>query len=110
MRGLRHIIDIQERVTKRDPSSGAKVTSWETRFKQVHAHVTPLSGREFIAAHEKQAQVDTRIKIRYNPDIDSTMRVVFRGDIYHITAVLEDNKSGLQWITLNCSKGVEKDA
>lgn len=110
MRNLRHIIDIQERATKRDPVSGAKVTAWETVFTRVHAHVTPLSGREFIAAHEKQAQVDTRIKIRYNPKINPTMRILFRDEIYHITAVLEDHKSGLHWITLNCTKGVEKDA
>lgn len=109
MRDLRHVIVFEKRKETQDQITGAIKTDW-SEVASVRAKVTPLSGKDFIAAHEKQVRIDARIKIRYNRSIDDTMRIKFRGDVYAITAILCDNDSGLEWMTLHVHKGVERNA
>ena len=104
---LRHKIDIWQQKEIQDPNNGSISHRWVLAFERVSAGVNPVSAREFIAAQASQYQYDVRITIRYNPQIDNTMRVVFRGSTYEIKGVLPDDRSGLEWLTLFCQSGVE---
>ena len=46
--------------------------------------------------------------IRYRDDITHDMRIVYRGKTYNIEAALPDMESGLEWLTLLVSEGVER--
>lgn len=100
---LRHRVAIQERVQDQDSDTGDIVESWLT-LATVWAAVEPLSGREFLAAAATQSLVTAKIIIRKRT-VDATMRVVHRGTIYNVAAVLADKDSGLEYLTLMCSEG-----
>lgn len=102
---LRHRIRIERPGYEQDSVTGEMVLSWELVAEKVPAAIEPLSAREFIAAQAVQSQVTTRIVIRRR-EIDASMRIVHRGKIYNIHGVLADPKSGLEYLTLPCSEGV----
>lgn len=109
---LRHRIVIEQKVTTRDPNTGAQITGWQPWItnedgsaKSIAAEVTPLSARELIAAQAAQSQVSARITIRYRPGLLATMRIVHRGQVYNIAGVLPDNVSGLEYLTIPVSAG-----
>jgi SPP1 family predicted phage head-tail adaptor len=102
---LRHRVTIQQPVSAQNPTTGAETVTWQY-FAQVWASVEPVSVREFVAAKSGQSEVMARIVIRYRSGIDATMRILFRGAVYNIEGVLADAKSGLEYITLPVSMGV----
>jgi len=102
---LRHRVRIERPSYEQDPVTGEMVKSWELVAEKVPAAIEPLSAREFIAAQAVQSQVTTRIVIRRR-EIDATMRIVHRGQVYNIHGVLADPESGLEYLTLPCSEGV----
>jgi SPP1 family predicted phage head-tail adaptor len=72
------------------------------------AKVSPLSAKDLIAAQAAQSQVVARLKIRHRTDIDSSMRVVFRGETYAIDSpALNDDETGNIYSTFLLSKGVK---
>lgn len=102
---LRHRITLQRPQHMQDPVTGAMNVSW-AEVAKTWARIEPLSARDFIAAASNQSKVSARIVIRYRSGIDSTMRIVHRDKIYSIEGVLADPKSGLDYLTLPCSEGV----
>lgn len=102
---LRHSITIEQPSHTQDPDTGEMLTGWAVYAQDVRAAIQPLSAREFIAAQAGQVEIDTRITIRYR-DVTPAMRVVHRGRVYNIKGVLTDPKSGLEYVTLACSSGV----
>lgn len=102
---LRHRIRIERPSYTQDPITGEMTQGWELVAEKVPAAIEPLSAREFIAAQAVQSQVTTRIVIRRR-EIDATMRIVHRGQVYNIHGVLADPESGLEYLTLPCSEGV----
>lgn len=102
---LRHRIRIEQPNYTQDPITGEMVNGWALVADKVPAAIEPLSAREFIAAQAVQSQVTSRIVIRHR-DIDATMRIVHKGQAYNIHGVLPDPDSGLEYLTLPCSKGV----
>lgn len=104
---LRHRVTIQHPGSIQDQVTGEVVNGW-TDVAKVWAAVEPVSGRELIASQASQSQIETRIVIRYRTDMNSKMRVLHRGMIYNIEALLPDKDSGLEYITLMCSGGVNE--
>lgn len=90
---LRHRITLEKNDTTRDEWGGT-VAGWVNAFPQyadgIPADVVPLSGREFMAAGERQGEVQARIEMRYLAGVTDAMRVVFDGQVYAIRAVLPD--------------------
>lgn len=103
---LRHIVELQELVNELD-SDGTTVSTW-LHFSMERAEISPLSGRELIAARAVQAKVNTRIVMRFRPFVVPTMRVLHGSTIYDIEAVIPDPDSGRRWLTLLCSSGVNE--
>lgn len=107
---LRHRITI-ERPVSSDDSAGNLVTTWELVKHNVAAEVAPLSARslsmrEFVAAQSIQSKPTATITLRWRTWLRADMRIIHRGTIYNIEGVVPDNDSGLEWITLPVSSGV----
>lgn len=102
---LRHRVLIQQPTQVQDMVSGEEVPGWAD-VASVWASVEPLSAREFIAAQAGQSEITARVVIRHRADIDATMRILYRGQVYNIHGVLADPKSGLEYLTLPVSEGV----
>ncbi|MCK3852096.1 phage head closure protein [Pseudomonas sp. W2Jun17] len=102
---LRHRITIQRPVHTQDPVTGEMTPSWVDVAK-LWADVEPVSVNQFVAAATNQSKVSARIVIRYRAGIDSTMRILHRDKIYNVEGVLADKVSGLEYLTLPVSEGV----
>ncbi len=83
-----------------------EVTQQWVEVAKVWASIEPLSAREFIAASTVQSSISSRIVIRYRVGIVPTMRIVHMDKIYNIEGVLADTGSGLEYLTLPVSEGV----
>lgn len=101
---LRHRVRIDARVTHLN-SSGEQETAWE-EVATVWAAIEPVSGRELLLADQVQSKVSTRIKMRARSGVLASMRAVHGSTVYNIEAVIPDNESGQEWLTLQCSSGV----
>jgi SPP1 family predicted phage head-tail adaptor len=103
---LRHRVDIEDLVTAQD-SNGDITQTWQSFAESVPAAVEPLSGRELVQAQAVQSEISARITIRFREGVKATMRVVHRGQIYRIHAVLQDKDSGRVYLTLPVSELAE---
>lgn len=105
---LRHRVEIQHKISSRDPVTGDFLDPAWVKFAGVWAAVEDLSARDMIAAKADQSQVTGRMVIRYRAGVLPTMRVIHRGEVYSIEGPpLADRKSGLEYLTLLVSKGVK---
>ncbi len=103
---LRHRIQFQELIVELD-SDGAQEETWQDIFPAlIPADIVALSGRSLIAAQAVQSKVNTRIVIRHRPGLKESMRVIHRGQIFNIEAILPDPNSGIRYLTLLVSSGV----
>ncbi|MGP9834214.1 phage head closure protein [Marinobacter sp. NSM] len=102
---LRHRITIEKPGLTQDPQTGEMVPGWEA-VTTVWAQKRPSSAREFKQSQAGQSEITGEFQIRYREGIDATMRILHRGKIYNIEGVLPDNESGLEWLTLPYSEGV----
>lgn len=82
---LRHRITLQKPIISTNPN-GFEVVDWQD-LKKVWAAVSNLRGREYYAAATVQAENTVKFIIRYIPDIDNSMRIIFKGKYYNITAI-----------------------
>lgn len=104
---LRHPIEIQQSTAVRDPATGEFGDPVWQSFANTWASVEPLSAKDLIAARAAQSEATGRMVIRYRPGVLPTMRIVYRGEVYSIEGPpLEDDKSGLEYLTILVSKGV----
>lgn len=104
---LRHRIAIQEPTETQDPNTGEITIVWNTvsGMSAVPAEIAPLSAKEFIAGQAIQSEIVARITIRYRAGITAKMRAVHGSKIYNIRGVLQDPKTGIDWLTLPVSEG-----
>ena len=106
--GLRHRVDIQQRTETQDTTTGESVTTWTTLWPKVPAKIEPLSVKEFLQSKTDQASVSARVTIRYRSGMDASMRIVHNSKIYNPAGFLADRKSGLEYLTMACSEGVNE--
>lgn len=82
---LRHRVIFQKRIIGTDPE-GYPIDTW-VDIRTVWASVSNLSGREFYAAAAVQAENTVKFTVRYVPDVDTSVKILFRGNQYNITAI-----------------------
>lgn len=95
---LRDRVTIQTKSVTRD-AYGAEVVTWAT-LATVWASVESLSGREYMAAQQVNAERVQRVVIRDRDDVMPHMRVTHRGRTMNIDAIL---KRDLDHLYLMCS-------
>lgn len=101
---LRHRITIQKYTATRD-SFGADVEDW-TDIANVWASITPVSGKEYYAAQQINAEITTKITIRYIKDINPKMRVVFKDRMFEILSVINSEERNIE-LNLMCKECLE---
>jgi SPP1 family predicted phage head-tail adaptor len=95
-----------------DPNTGQTFGQW-VEVATVWAAIEPLSAKEFIASQATQSQITARIVIRQRSGLDASMRLVHmlsgnvRGQIYNPHGFLADRDSGLEYLTIPVSAGVD---
>lgn len=103
---LRHRIQFQKLEPGIDPETQEPTPGSWVDVVKLWAAIEPLSARDFVAAQAVQSEVVGRIVIRRRSDITASMRGLYRGQIFNIQGVLPDSKSGLDYMTLPYSEGV----
>ena len=108
---LPHRITIEyETEGEQDQVTGYVPIIW-TEFTKVWGKLEALSTKDQLQAQAINSSMTARCKIRYSStasQIDSTMRVLFRGKYWKIDGdPISDNQSGLEWLTLNLAEGLE---
>lgn len=84
---LRHVIEIQAPSSVRLPT-GAAPESWdEDNAVSVRAGVSPLSGRELLAAQTAQAETSHKITLRYLPWLTVFHRIKFADRYFLIESI-----------------------
>lgn len=106
---LRHRVSLQMPITAQDPVTGEQTQTW-AEVAEVWAAIEPLSAREFLAAQAQQSKITARIVIR-SREVSTTWRAVhvvngISTRAYNIHGVLTDKDSGLDYVTLPVSTGV----
>ena len=106
---LPHCITIQHEIEgDQDQVTGHVPIIW-TEFTKVWGKLEALSTKDQLQAQAINSTMTARCRIRYSTkasQIDSTMRVLFRGKYWKIDGdPISDNQSGLEWLTLNLAEG-----
>jgi SPP1 family predicted phage head-tail adaptor len=101
---LRHRVRIDRLTVTLDSDDGVQTEEW-AEVATVPADIQPLSGRELIAADAMDAKSTARIIVRYRPDLTAADRLVHRGTVYNIDAVIPDADSNIRHMTLMVSSG-----
>lgn len=93
--------------TTRD-SFGQPAATWSTAVT-AFAEITPLTGRELIAAQAAQSEVTHRVTVRYvaalaNPKMVAAMRIKYGTRYFNIKSVTNMNEAN-RVIVLMCTEG-----
>jgi SPP1 family predicted phage head-tail adaptor len=108
---LRHRVSIKEKtLVTINPDTGEKGYVW-IEVALVWAAIEPLSAREFIASQQMDSKVTARIVMRYRAGMHAAMRLdhMVNGSIaaiYNPEGFLADPDSGLEYLTVPVSTGV----
>lgn len=73
---LRHRIVLQRNEPVRN-ALGDPIPNW-VDYATVYAEVSPLKGREFFDAQQVNAELTTRVRIRWREGVKAEHRIVFR--------------------------------
>jgi len=87
---LRHKGIIESLVKGKDAVGGA-TESW-TKFSDVWCDIKPLNGKEKYVSSEKHATATHQVLLRYVNGINPKMRLLSRGRVFEVVAVLNINE------------------
>ena len=93
-------ITLERLIQEQDPIYGAPLDTWVPTYS-VWAAIEPVSGREYWQAKLALAEKTIRIRMRYLPGIDSSMRVAYSGRIFSIQSVINVDEANRE-IQLMC--------
>ena len=107
---LNQRVTLERKVSQRDPAArdavGQPLDQWEP-VATVWANVKTVTGSAFNERQAGGTEIsagNTSIRIRARDDIEPTMRVIYRGKVYDIRAVLRDDTSG-EFVDLSVTTG-----
>ncbi|MGB2081902.1 MAG: phage head closure protein [Psychrobacter sp.] len=105
---LRHRVTIEKHNAGGRDDDGFELPSEWVQHSKLWAKITPLSSKDLISAQGEQSEVTARMMVRYNTEIDTGMRVIWKGRTYAIDSQgLDDNEDGMTYTTFNLRSGVE---
>jgi len=79
-------IKIQQATESRTDSVSVENT-WST-IAEPWASVEPVSGREYFAAQQVQAENTIKFRIRYQSGLDPKMRILYNDNVYDIKSII----------------------
>jgi SPP1 family predicted phage head-tail adaptor len=107
---LRHRVTIQARATTRD-TLGGQANDWAD-VATVWADVSPISGRERLAAQAGRAELSHTVTIRYQRQFSDPVemakrRIVYGARVLNIEASRDVDERHFD-IELSCSEGINE--
>lgn len=105
---LRHRVTIQKPTLTQDTTTGEVTTAWTDLHSSIPAAVEPLSVKEYLQSRTDQSETSVRVVIRHRDGLTPDMRILHRGKIYNPQGFLADKVSGLEYLTIPCSEGVNE--
>ena len=108
---MRQRVTLQKRVmTEND--YGEPVETWED-MTGLNASVEPLQGREYFRGGDlpqKQAEVDTRIRIRYRKGLNPAEHRIVSGRVVHdLVAVIHDRERNQTQLMVKATAAQQPD-
>jgi SPP1 family predicted phage head-tail adaptor len=85
---LRHKINIQQELVTQN-SFGEPTQAWVNFLSGIYCSIEPIRGKEYFSADMVNAEVTTRIRMRYFAGIKSKMRIKFENRYYDIIDVID---------------------
>lgn len=85
---LRHRVTLQEYKEVVDQYGTPIDQGWQD-VATVWASVEPIQGREYVLLQNTQAEVTTRIRIRYRAGVKPAMRLLYGARVFDIQAVID---------------------
>ena len=82
---LKNRITLQKLIATTN-DNGFEVEDWQN-YKTVWASVSNLYGKEYFEAAATQEQKTVKFTIRYIQNLDTSMRIMFKGKTYNITFI-----------------------
>lgn len=73
--------------------AGQPLDDWIS-VSETWAAIEPLRGRELFAAQQANAEVTTRITVRYRTGIDRTMKATYKGTEFEFLYIINSNYEG----------------
>jgi SPP1 family predicted phage head-tail adaptor len=111
---LNRVVDIEEKTLVQNTITGAKTPTWSVLWSDVPANIDFRTGKEYIAAQAVQSEITCFITIRYRDGLRPAHRIVQKATerrsrkVFNIRGIIPDSKSGLEWLTMPCSEGVDQ--
>ena len=108
---LRHRVTVQSFVSGGRDDDGFELPSEWIDYKKIWAEITPLSTKDLLSAQAADSEITARMKVRYRTglDVDTTMRVIWKGRVFAIDSQgLDDSDTGVEYTTFNLGGGVEQ--
>ena len=99
---LSHYVSIQQPVEVQN-DYGEAIETWTNLLTGVWASIQPISGKEYWTAQQIQAEIDTRIVIRYISGLTHKMRVLNGTDEYYIRSIINPNEGNTE-LQLMCAR------
>jgi SPP1 family predicted phage head-tail adaptor len=81
------MVEIQNYSTVPDGSGGYS-QEW-TKFKEVEAHVQPISGGEYFQAQQLEAKINYKVFTDFDGEITSGMRILYQNKVLTIDTVID---------------------
>ena len=102
---LRFRVDIQQPVETQN-SYGEPEVTWTDVATGIWAGIEPLRGREFFAARQVNAEIESRIVMRYRSDVKAKYRILHGTDEYYIDTVINVGERNRE-LQLMCTRSIE---
>lgn len=101
---LRSLVSIQKN-TPTVTGQGERVDGWAEIAKD-YAEIVPLEGREFYEAQQTQAEITTKITIRYRPLGITALnhRILFGGRTFQIVAPPMNTDMAYRELVMMCKE------
>lgn len=106
-RRLTERIYFEKKQKSRDMQTGAESFTWATATGEMFACVDATRANEVFLADQKLPARDYTIWIYWRDDIESNMRVRWRGRILEIVGIPDNQKRGL-FMSVFCIEGRSK--
>jgi SPP1 family predicted phage head-tail adaptor len=94
-------ITILRKVASRDATTGAETVTWQDG-PVLMAEARPLRGREFVQMAQAESETEIVFATYYRNDITPDARVVWRDQVYELTAPPIDVGARRREIELMC--------
>ncbi len=99
---LIHNVSIQQPVETQN-EYGEAMQTWTNLKTGVWAAIKPIRGTEYWRAQQVQAEIDTRIIIRYCAGVTHKMRILNGADEYYIRNIINTDERNTE-LQLMCAR------